>query len=422
MRFSKVIIAVTLWLLGCLPAPVIALDSKTIYQLNEGRVFQIRVLNRETGKKSSIGSGFIVGEGYQVITNYHVVGQIIQEPDRFYISYQTKNGVEGKLKIKSLDIAHDLALLISETPLGEATESSPLPPRGAPVFAMGNPLDLGLSIAVGTNGGILNQTDDSRILFSGSLNPGMSGGPTFNEAGEVIGVNVATARNDISFIVPSRFVNQLIESPDQPELETEAQLKAEVTQQLIDYENGYIQKILDQEWSSVQLRQLKLPGVISPTIRCWDNSAKLNINALYKRFQIRCANQNNVYLDETSQFVGNLSYEYYWLESEQLNSIRFHNLYEKLNKDQIDNRLNEEVVSNFNCDTWFIRISAQEFKANMCRREYVEYTGLSDLLFTAAMTGHDQRGFFITFIMTGVDYQASLPLVKKFLEHIEWIP
>ena len=401
---------------------VLALDSKTIYQLNENRIFQIRVLNRETGKKSSIGSGFIVGNGYQVITNYHVVGQIIQEPERFYISYLAKNGNEGELKIKALDIAHDLALLVSDTLLGEATRSSPLPPRGAPVFAMGNPLDLGLSIAVGTNGGILNQTDDSRILFSGSLNPGMSGGPTFNEAGEVIGINVATARNAISFIVPSRFLNQLIETQDPPVLETEVQLKAEVAQQLIHYENGYIQKILEQDWSSVQLRNIKLPGVISPTVRCWDNSAKLNINALYKRFQIRCANQNNVYLDETSQFVGDLSYEYYWLESEQLGSIRFHNLYEKLNKDQIDNRLDEEVVSNFNCDTWFIELSGEEFKANMCRREYVEYKGLSDVLFTAAMTGHAQQGFFITFIMTGVDYQATLPLLKKFLEHIEWKP
>ncbi len=50
-----------------------------------------------------------------------------------------------------------------------------LPLQGAPVFAMGNPLDPGLSITVGTNGGILNQTDDSRTLFSGSLNPGMTG-------------------------------------------------------------------------------------------------------------------------------------------------------------------------------------------------------------------------------------------------------
>ncbi len=380
------------------------------------------MLNRETGKKSSIGSGFIVGDGSQVITNYHVVGQIIQEPERFYISFLSRDGRQGELHIKALDVAHDLALLSSETVLGEATHSSGLPPQGAPVFAMGNPLDLGLSITVGTNGGILNQTDDSRILFSGSLNPGMSGGPTFNDQGEVIGINVATARNDISFIVPARFLNNLIAQQTTSELTSEASLKAEVSRQIIEYESGYIQQILERDWSSIELRQLTLPGVISPTIRCWDNSAKLNTSALYKRFQIRCANKNNIYLDDTNQFVGDLSYEYYWLESEQLNRIRFYNLYEKLNKDQIENRLNEDVVSNFNCDTWFINIASQEFKANMCRREYVEYQGLSDVLFTAAMLGHANKGFFITFSMTGIDYQSTLPLVQRILEHIEWKP
>jgi len=400
----------------------LALDSKTIFKLNQDRVFQIRVLNRETEKKSSIGSGFIVGDGFLMITNFHVVGKIIQEPELFYVSYLGKDGREGELKLLALDVAHDLALLASDSKLGEPTHSSPLPPRGAPVFAMGNPLDLGLNIAVGTNGGILNQTDDSRILFSGSLNPGMSGGPTFNEAGEVIGINVATARNDISFVVPSRFLNKLIEDQNRVTLETEEQLRAEVTRQLIAYEDGYIEKVLNEDWSSLQLRKLKLPGVISPTVRCWDNSAKLNANAQYRRFQIRCENKNNVYLDDTNQFVGDLSYEYYWLESEQLNNIRFNNLYEKLNKDQIDTRLDEEVVSNFNCDTWFIDISEQEFKANMCRREYVEYKGLSDVLFTAAMVEHEKEGFFITFIMTGVNYQSPLPLVQKILEQIEWKP
>ena len=51
----------------------------------------------------------------------------------------------------------------------------------------------------------------SSILFSGSLDSGRSGGPTFNERGELIGINVATARNDISFIVPSKYLNDLLE-------------------------------------------------------------------------------------------------------------------------------------------------------------------------------------------------------------------
>ena len=382
----------------------------------------MRVLNRETGKKSSIGSGFIVGDGSRLATNYHVISQVILEPEVFYISFIGSDGQEGALKLLGLDVAHDLALLGAEHSLGEAIEMSPLPPRGAPIFAMGNPLDLGLSISVGTNGGILNQTDDSRILFSGSLNPGMSGGPTFNASGEAIGINVATARNDISFIVPSRFLSALIEKSSSDGYGAETDLKAEVARQVLAYESRYIEQLLESDWPNLDLRQFKLPGVISPTVRCWDNSAKLSAVALYKRYQIRCTNQNHVYLDEANSSVGRLLYEYFWLESEDLNAIQFYNLYESLNKDQVDAKLDRDMVSNFNCETWFVEVSSQQMKSNLCRREYVEYQGMSDVLFTAALTGHEDRGFFITLILTGVDYHATLPLIRKFLENTEWTP
>jgi len=414
--------AVFLVVLFAVAAPAAALDSKGIYQLNQDRVVQVRVLNRETGKKSSIGSGFIVGDGRQLATNYHVISQIVLEPELFYISYISNDGTEGELTLEALDVAHDLALLGAEQSLGDAIQMSPLPPRGAPIFAMGNPLDLGLSIAVGTNGGILNQTDDSRILFSGSLNPGMSGGPTFNELGEAIGINVATARNDISFIVPSRFLTELIERSATESYTDNVDLKAEVARQVIAYEDRYIEQLLAGDWQELNLRQFQLPGVISPTVRCWDNSAKLNAVARYKRYQIRCANQNHVYLDANNHFVGRLSYEYYWLESDELNPIQFYNLYESLNKDQIETKPGREIASNFNCETWFIEVSMQEMKSNHCRREYLDYPGMSDVLFTAALTGHADRGFFITLIMTGVDFDSTLPLIQKFLEETEWTP
>ena len=411
------------WLLaGFLAPPAAALDSRVIFEMHEQRVLQIRVLNRETGKKSSIGSGFVVGDGRQVATNYHVIGKVILEPEEFYISYLDKDGNEGELKLLGLDVARDLALLGADEPFGEPVTMSPLPARGAPIFAMGNPLDLGLTIAVGTNGGILNQTDDSRILFSGSLNPGMSGGPTFNDQGEVIGINVATARNDISFIVPSRFLIDLVEQATAAGFDSSEDLRDEVARQVLEYENHYIEQLLAAEWPDLDLRQFRLPGIISPTVRCWDNSARLSTTARYRRLQIRCSNQNHIYLDEQNKFVGNLVYEYYWLETDELNPTQFYNLYEYLNKDQIDSKLDRDVVSNFNCATWFVDIASQEFKTNLCRREYVEYPGLSDVLFTAAMTGFDDRGLFITLTVTGVDYAASLPLIQKFLEQVEWRP
>jgi hypothetical protein len=417
----RILVAVCLTA-GFAAPPALALDSSAIYEMHEDRVLQIRVLNRETGKKSSIGSGFIVGDGRQVATNYHVISRVILEPEVFYITYLGKDGREGELELTGLDVAHDLALLGTDRKLGEPVRSSPLPPRGAPIFAMGNPLDLGLTIAVGTNGGILNQTDDSRILFSGSLNPGMSGGPTFNADGEVIGINVATARNAISFIVPSRFLAELVESAAAGSLDTTGDLRLEVARQVLAYENHYIEQLLAADWPGLELRQFTLPGIISPTVRCWDNSARLGASARYRRLQIRCSNQNRVFLDEDNNFVGNLVYEYYWLETSELNAIQFYNLYEYLNKDQIDSKLDRDIVSNFNCRTWFVDVAAQEFKANLCRREYVEYEGLSDVLFTAALTGYDDRGFFVTLTMTGVDYAAALPLIRKFLEQFQWHP
>ncbi len=411
-----------LLLAGFILPPAVALDSKQVYQQNENRVFQIRVLNRETGKKSSIGSGFIVGDGSQIATNYHVIGQVILEPETFYISYIDKDGQEGELKLLGLDVARDLALLGADDMLGDPVRMSELPPRGAPIFAMGNPLDLGLSIAVGTNGGILDQTDASRILFSGSLNPGMSGGPTFNDEGDVIGINVATARNDISFIVPSRFLTDLIDQAGSSRFAADEDLRDEVARQVIAYEKNYIGQLMQNDWPRLDMRHFSLPGVVSPTVRCWDNSAKLSAIARYRRFQIRCANQNHVYLDEDNNFVGDLVYEYFWLESDELNAIQFYNLYENLNKDQIESKLTRDVVSNFNCRTWFVDVSAQEFKANLCRREYVEYRGLSDVLFTAAMTGHARQGFFITMIMTGVEFESTLPLIQRFLETTQWKP
>ena len=403
-------------------APALALDSREIYQQNQDRVFQVRVLNRETGKKSSIGSGFIVGDGHQLATNYHVISQVIQEPEVFYISYIADDGREGELQLQSMDVAHDLALLGSPTRLGEPIEMSELPPSGAPIYAMGNPLDLGLSIAVGTNGGILNQTDDSRILFSGSLNPGMSGGPTFNEQGAAIGINVATARNDISFIVPSRYLAELIEKANRNRYGQHTGLKAEVASQVLAYESNYIAQLLSGDWPSLGFRQFRLPEAISPTVRCWDNSSKLSAVAQYKRYQVRCTNQNHIYLDEDHRFIGKLVYEYYWLESDRLNPIQFYNLYESFYSDQIDSKPDRDSVTNFSCDNWFVEVSTQEFKVNLCRREYRLYPGMSDVLFTAALTGHADRGFFMTLTMTGTEYQSTLPLIRKFLENSEWTP
>src|SRR6201999_2275505 len=83
--------------------------------------------------------------------------------------------------------------------------------QGARVYSLGNPHDVGLSIVEGTYNGQLAETLFERIHFTGSLNPGMSGGPAIDRAGRVVGVNVASMGNQLSFLVPIRFARELLE-------------------------------------------------------------------------------------------------------------------------------------------------------------------------------------------------------------------
>jgi serine protease Do len=94
-----------------------------------------------------------------------------------------------------------------------------------PVLAIGNPLGIGLSVTAGIvsalNRNIMDTPVDDFIQTDAPINHGNSGGPLFNEKGEVIGINAAlvsptTAASGLGFAIPSndaRFIiNRLMHS------------------------------------------------------------------------------------------------------------------------------------------------------------------------------------------------------------------
>jgi len=398
-----------------LAAPARALDAQAIFERNEQALFQIRVINRETGKKSSIGSGFIFHRPDRLATNYHVVSRFIEEPESYELRYLATDGREGLLHLLAVDAVHDLAVVRADTKLGSPLQLGEPPPKGAGLFAMGNPLDLGLTVAAGTNGGVLSQTDGSRILFSGSLNPGMSGGPTFDDRGLVVGINVSTARNDISFIVPTRYLMAMrTGEPAGPE-----NLLTRIAAQVRDYQIGYLQQMSTGAWPRTLLGKVEVPGAISPTVRCWDTSTKPKPELLYRRLSISCENENDIYLTDRLD-VGKIIYEYLWVESEKLEPLRFYRLYRSLNKSQFGSRAGEEDVSRFRCDTQFVDVNGLDMKTTLCIRDYNKYPGLVDVLFTTALTGRPNTGFVFNLDLSGTDFTSANRLITRFLSSIRW--
>lgn len=402
-----------------LPVALAENNSVNIYSDVENSVYQIRVLNKQTRKKSVIGSGFIVGRADILATNYHVISSYVTEPETYDLEYFSTSGETGSLELLDLDVVHDLAVVKAQKFLGTPLKITNIPNKGANLYSLGNPMDLGFSIVEGTNNGLMKYSEDKNILFSGSLNPGMSGGPTLNEAGEIIGINVATSGNEISFLVPAEHLSIILARLAARDFKAAENFFTHTSQQLLEDNKGFLTRILNEEWSFENIGEFSVPSELSRSIRCWDSSRLPEKEDLFRSFFTRCSNERSIYLDSGLE-VGTLDYEYNWLETDSLHPARFYNRYEYINSSMLGSNANQNDVTNFSCNTRFVNVSKQEFKMSICRRDYLHYAGLSDVLITMVMVGHKSKGFIFNLDMVGTDFNIALQLFQKMLGEFKW--
>ena len=143
-------------------------------------------------KSSSLGSGFVIDSSGIVITNNHVVG------DANDITVIFTDGRKLKAEIVGKDAKVDVAVLRvkSDKPLKAVKFGDSDKMRvGDGVMAVGNPFGLGETVTAGIvsarNRNIDSGPYDNFIQTDAAINKGNSGGPLFNMAGEVIGINTA---------------------------------------------------------------------------------------------------------------------------------------------------------------------------------------------------------------------------------------
>ena len=214
-----------------------------------------------------------------------MISDYVYFPDQYRIEYLAADGHTGILKLVGLDVINDLALLKFDSP-SMGTEvpfelAQSLPEQGVPIYSLGNPHDLGMIVVPGTFNGIKKTNFYQRIHFTGSINPGMSGGPAVNGNGEVIGVNVATAGNQIGFLIPLSKVVNLVRNAD-PELKA-SQYKTLIEQQLQENQQELISRILNGSWQQYKLGKALVPGKVTEFISCWGDSNANNAKAYFCR-------------------------------------------------------------------------------------------------------------------------------------------
>ena len=168
-------------------------------------------------RNTSVGSGFIVDPQGLIVTNHHVV----RDADTITVTLQDGRKLEAELR--GVDRNTDLALLSVRTkdalPYAEFGDSDAVR-VGDWVIAVGNPFGLGGTVTAGIVSArgrdIRSGPLDDFLQIDAPINRGNSGGPLFDTAGNVVGVNTAIftpsgGNVGIGFAIPSRQAQQVIE-------------------------------------------------------------------------------------------------------------------------------------------------------------------------------------------------------------------
>jgi serine protease Do len=165
----------------------------------------------------SLGSGFVIDASGIIVTNNHV----IEDADEITANFS--DGSKLPAKLIGHDEKTDLALLqvVPPKPLNFVKFGDSTTLRvGDWVMAIGNPFGLGGTVTVGIvsarNRDINAGPYDDFIQTDAAINRGNSGGPLFNENGEVVGINTAIISPTggsigLGFAIPSEVAVNIID-------------------------------------------------------------------------------------------------------------------------------------------------------------------------------------------------------------------
>lgn len=160
---------------------------------------------------NSVGTGFYLGAYGLIVTNEHVIrGNPEVVIDGLSIQKQIAKVLftDPKLDLAFLKAPEDIDAQAVSLFAGSIKE-------GAGVIAIGHPFGLKYTATSGIISNAKHEHEETRFYqHDAALNPGNSGGPLLNEAGEIIGVNtfIIQEGNNIGFSLPVSYLETALES------------------------------------------------------------------------------------------------------------------------------------------------------------------------------------------------------------------
>jgi S1-C subfamily serine protease len=412
-------------------------SARDLFSRNKERLLQVRVLLASASEQSSLGSGFVVrdegDQGAWVVTNYHVVSAMAIEPQKYRIELRGTNERNVKAQLVAVDVIHDLAVLRTEPAPNSAhwnvfaLRDTPLA-QGTKVFSLGNPLELGFLISEGIYNGLVESRIYEQMLFSGALNSGMSGGPAIDEAGRVVGINVATRRDGelLSFLVPVHYARELLARAEQAKPRTE--WRTEIATQLRAHQEFVFSKLLGTAkvgdathgkqagFASQVLAGRTVPTLDGSLTRCWANGLD-GEKLRYQQDSLKCNLHADLFV-RNNLYTGEISVRHVVLRNDKLPTLKFLSIASGARNLGSRGYGGNEMTQN-ECRDDYVQAVQHVFRVGVCVRAYKKFEGLYDYNVFAVQVDDARERQTSTLQLRGFSLANAQQLATLFLERLQ---
>ncbi|MBO4540625.1 MAG: trypsin-like peptidase domain-containing protein [Bacilli bacterium] len=188
------------------------LDGKGVFDLAKANTVEVHAV---FGQMGAAGSGFFFERGL-LLTNAHVISDHENGwklANKVTINY--KGGKRYEAQVVAYNTDHDMALLVTEMPCTKVAKiADKVPETGVTIYAVGNTKGEGMCILEGIVADSERMIDDLPfMMISANTFHGNSGGPVFNDKGEVVGILTLGDREVVSmnYAIPVTRIHAFID-------------------------------------------------------------------------------------------------------------------------------------------------------------------------------------------------------------------
>lgn len=368
-------------------------------------------------------SGFIAHRKDWVVTNYHAVTEAIYDADAHTLLVETATQVKQTARVIAVDVLNDLAILQLDSsidaPLLELRKS--LPTKGENGFSVGKPGSFDYSIVNGSFNGMYEEQSSPLIVFSGAINGGMSGGPTLDTQGKVVGVNVATSTEHqmIGLVIPASALSELIKRTANQNPPNNAELRTDISKQFAKYGRLQLQRL---DSGSNRLRKLgpfEVQGDLADEQVC-ATERQTHTQWFYSLVRQSCDAASGLYV-MTDQEAGRISTTSFLLQGPGLSDLQMTSLVERRLSALSSMGKVPNDASPWQCAEQRVKVpQGMTVQLHACRRAWAKLPDLYDFRFRYTPLLRGPNALVVAMGLNGFDDETAKAILKTSLNSLSF--